>query len=309
MHPTDQSPQQPPYSPDRPPGAAPTVTTGRPWLVATVAFLALLVLIASLGNQATTDSIVKHVRGQSFWDNAVRSVTSTYAWRFSARGNQDFAHVWAASLALVVSVLVLTPLLVAIVSRGRGGFGQAFVGTWLAVVVATLLAAYVRALVVNETQLTGARNSKLNLVLFSGISPGAYQVAAGLGFGFVVALVAGLTARLGRRTEAIGGPPPGGYFPPYEVAETGRPEREVWSPPPVPTPVSGDRPETEDLQHTALLPTVDSPAPTADTAPETMAPPHRGDDRTSGSADEQTAELRAVEGDDAPAQRRDAPEH
>jgi hypothetical protein len=248
---------------------AATVKKGRPWLVAIVSFLTLLVLIAGLGNQWVTDAIFKHVSGRSFIDGATRAVT-TYQWRFSPRGNRDIGHIWLGSLCLVATALVLTLLIVALVCRGPGGFGQAFVGAWMAVFTATQLGTYVRAAVIDANQLIGSSaGSKANVIFFSSLSPNAAQIAAGLGFGFVVGLVAGITAVLGRHNEVISpGVPPGYGAPAFGAG------------PPVPGPIASPSPwstsdeasntqtGTSEPQHTAVLPSIDEPTRASSTQPD-----------------------------------------
>ena len=297
------------WSPSR--GAEPVgvpVRAARPWRVASAAFLTLLALIAALGNQGVTNSIAHHATGRTFRDNIARSVT-TYQWRVRPRGGHDFAREWVSSLALVGTALVLTLLLVAVVARGKGGFWQAFIGTWMSVVVATLLGTYVAALVVDESKLGLPAASKANSVFFSPVFPASYALAAGLGVGFVVALVAGVTALASRRTKVLTAPAPSGGGPEYDRGGVGQPapayfpggtgssaapawsESSPWgaSGDAGPSASSGgqqfapqpDERRDDPVQHTAVLPTVD-------TGPEAQhAAPLPDSDRTG----EETAAL------------------
>jgi hypothetical protein len=270
-----------------PPVPAATVKKARPWRVAIVAFLTLLVLIAGLGNQWVTDSVAKHVVGSSFIDNAARAMTS-YQWRFSPQGGSDVGHVWLASLGLVAAALVLTLLLTAAVCRGNGGFGQAFIGAWLAVVGASMVAGYVRAVVIDAHKLIGPNaGTKANVVFFSGLSPGALLLAAALGFGLIVGLVAGLTAVLSRHTEVITAPIPPGYgAPAFAPPGFGAPSDQPYGagvPGPIASPSPwgrsdeppADQPRetgTDGAQHTAVLPPVDAPAGESTTESTTEMP-------------------------------------
>jgi hypothetical protein len=287
----------PPYAP---PPATASITKARPWRIAIVSFATLFVLIATLGNQWVVDAIVRHTNASTFGDNVVLSVR-TYQWRFNAPRGGDFGHFWLGSLALVGAALVVTLLLVAVVTRGPGGFWQSFFGAWMAVVVATMLAVYVRDLVLDTRALTGAVGvSRTNAIFFSGFAPGPTQFAASLGFGLIVALVAGLTAVLSRRTEVVAAsampgaaaaqPAFGAPFPMGEApAEADRP----WTAPPAapvpgptgspspwastsspwsssanepsggtPTPADSEPPAPDTGEHTAVLPDVEQ-APTA----------------------------------------------
>jgi hypothetical protein len=299
MQPTNEQPQQSPYagaSGSSYPTSAPltTVKSGRPWLVAIVAYVTLLVLIAAVGNQWITDAIDRHaLHVRSFADNAARAAT-TYQWRFSPRGGKDVDHVWLANIALVVVALVLTFLLVAIVCRGKGGFGQVFVGSWLVVVVATLLATYVRTAVIDQQYFGNSGLSKANSVVFA-YSAGPSTLAAGLGVGFIV---------------AVGAPAQGAEW-------ADGPAREPWSAPPttVPGPIASpspwadgaeqpasgrDRGSAERAQHTSVLPVVDGPAHDEESASESSEPPRGEYGATTQSDGEQTTELPRAEPDPGP---------
>jgi hypothetical protein len=259
MQPTNEEPRgsdtyrdwQPPSwsSPGYPPPPpAATITTARPWLIAISAFLTLLVLIAAFGNQWVTDAINRHTNTQRFGDNLVNSVR-TYQWRFNPPKGGDFGRFWVGSLVLVGTALILTLLLVAIVSRGRGGFWQSFFGAWLSVVFATLVAAYVRDAVIDTNQLglPPPLNSKPNAIFFSPASPGPYAIAAGVGFGFVVGPIAGLTAVLTRRTEVVAAPETSTFDAPYPMAR--QPSEEPRTSGPVPGPTSGPSPGSSGAPH------------------------------------------------------------
>lgn len=199
-----------------PPIPAATVKKGRPWLVSLVSMLTMLVLIAALGNQWVSDAITRHFASNGNADEFARAL-NVYAWRFSPRGGHDFGRSWISSICLVVVVLVLTLLLVAAICRGTGSFFQAFFGAWTVVIVATLLGQYARAAVLDTKLYLGSGSAdKTNAIFFSALSPGALQVLAGLGFGVVVGLAAGLTAVLSRRTDVVAPAVPPGYgAPPF----------------------------------------------------------------------------------------------
>jgi hypothetical protein len=249
-----------------PPAAATTVRKGRPWLIAIVSTLTLLVLIAAIGNQWVTDKIADHVGGESFSDRFLSGLT-TYSWRFSPRGGHDVDRLWLASVVMIAAVLVLTLLLVAAICRGNGAFGQAFLGAWAVVVVATLLAVYLRSAVVDSRRLMGRSvGTKAESIFYSPLSPNTSHIIAALCFGFVVGLVAGLTAVLSRRTDVVAPPVPPGYG-----APAFGPPRDPHSAAAVPGPIAspspwddaGDRDtddRADDVQHTAAMPVVDDPS-------------------------------------------------
>jgi hypothetical protein len=256
-----------------------TISKARPWLTAVVSFVILLILIAALGNQWVTDSIARHANAGTFGDRMAHSMNQ-YAWRFSPPSGGDAGHVWVANLANVGAVLILTLLLVPVVCRGKGGFWQAFFGAWFTVVAASLLGAYARAAVVDQSKLTGyAGQGKPDQILFSTISPGAATAFAALAFGLVVGLAAGITAVMTRRTEVIAAPPVPTFGAPWSRDdEADQSWQAMPAPLPGPTaspsPWSGsdtDRtpdtgsaadppPSDSSAEHTAVLPAVEQPA-------------------------------------------------
>jgi hypothetical protein len=248
-----------------PPIPSATVKKGRPWLVAIVSTLTLLVLIAAIGNQWVIDAIARHFGSNDNGSEFARTV-NTYSWRFSPRGGHDFARYWISSICLVVVVLVLTFLLVAAICRGPGSFVQSFFGAWAVVVVATLLAVYVRDAVLDTKVYLGSVSSgKVNAIFFSPVSPGTLQVLAGLAFGFVVGLAAGLTAVLSRRTEVVAPAVPPGYGAPA-FGQPGDPYGAAAVPGPIASPSpwggSGEREADNrpgDDQRTQAMPVVDAP--------------------------------------------------
>lgn len=291
MQPTGQ-PMPPGSYPPYDPNSQTTVRSSRPWRIATAAFLTLLALIAALGNQRVSNAVVDR-GGQSFFDNAVRSLL-TYQWRF-APAKHDIGRAWAGSLALVVSALVLTFFLVAIVTRARGGFWQTFIATWMVVLTATLLATYVRALVVKERDLTGLRTPKANSIFFSQLSPNAYQVAVGLGFGFVVGLVAAIVAVLTRRKTDVVRAPDGQSFPPplaYPAPVGYDPNAQAQQPraaQPVAPSMDKDRDGTDDrVQRTTVIPVVDD---------------RRGDDSNRTDSDQNDSDQNDSDSDETRAHR------
>lgn len=277
-------------------GPTTTVKRGRPWLVAIVSFITLLVLIGALGNQWVTDHIAKDVVGSSFTDNVKRAAL-TYQWRFSPRGGSDFAHFWLASLCLVGTALVLTFLFVAVICRGKGGFWQGFFGAWFAVVLATIAGAYERAAVIDAHRFLGTSSSgnKANVIFFSSLSPNSFTIAAGLGFGILVGLAAGLTALISRQTEVLAAPVIATGYPPAPPDSTYAPEPAYT---PVPGPVAAPSPWGGGEETTAIprsgqpygQPVADERADEAATADESRDEPAAASD-----APQETAVLPSVD--------------
>lgn len=293
-----------------------TVTRARPWLTALIAFISMLVIVAAAGNQWVTDAVGRHTQADTLGNHLARLVYS-YAWRFNAPHGSDIDHFWVAGLAAVGTVLVLTLLLVAIVARGFGRFWQTLFATWFVVVVATEVAAYVRAAIIDESRLLPAGEGKAQAILFSTFSPGARDVLAGLVAGLLVGLVAAITAVASRHDVEL----PADTTAPEPLAGPWRQEEPYQTPPPAttnPSPWTGEprAAETSDQPHsTAVLPNVPSgqrppyaapaqtpadpqPEPRAETPTDTSAESERR-----SSSDAPTESLApASSGDDATAE-------
>jgi hypothetical protein len=261
------------------PVPAVAVTRSRPWLVALAATGTLFVLILAVGNPTVTRKIFQHAaQSQGFGTRALQSFT-TFGWDLSPAHDVD--HLILAGVLADVAVLVVTLLLVALVTRGRGSFWQVFAASWTAVVVAVMIGAYVRPLLINSSTFAQGR-SKAEFVFFSQFSPGAGELFAGLVAGLVVALVAALVALATRRTEMIEAHSPSAASVPGDAA----PRREAWTAPPAPVPgrmanpspwtgesddrtMSFDRPIGDDAQQTRQLPSVGDDAEHTQAMPRT----------------------------------------
>lgn len=209
------------FAPPRADG--PLLRRSRAWLVVLIAFVVELVIIAGIGNPAVSDRIAESIGPDSgLGSNAARAAL-VYRWRVTAASGDTY-HVWLAELALVGTVLVLTALLVWAAARGPAGFGRAFVGTWTAVVVATLVGMVVRGVVIDPGGYTPYPGGRLNAALFGPLAPNGITCVAGLALGLVVALAAGLTAASARRTVGVvvPAPAPDAYAPgePYPSEHT-----------------------------------------------------------------------------------------
>ena len=174
---------------------APVVRKGRPGVIVVIALVVELVAICALANQVVTKHLLNFAANHHdrFAGHLVAAFT-TYQWRFTAqpgdRANEPLAHA-----CLVLTVLVLTALLVLAVCRGPVTFGRAFFGTWMAVIVSTLVGQVVFDLVSPPPYPHGF--SALAGALFTG--PNAAGFVAGLMLGFVTAVFAAIFAVATRR--------------------------------------------------------------------------------------------------------------
>ncbi len=178
-----------------PTGAETPPRQGRPSLIILVAFLTEVVLIAAGANQGVSNELVKRIRDHldRFVANVGESAL-TYQWRFSPPAS-DPAHLWSAQLVLIGTVLAVTALLLLVLVRGGAGFGRVFVGTWLAVIVATQTGAVARGFVVDQRFYTQT-GSDLRFAFFGQTAPSGYTFVAGIGLGLFVALAAAITAAI-----------------------------------------------------------------------------------------------------------------
>jgi hypothetical protein len=275
MHP---SYARPPYAPEPP---AVSVTRARPWLVGLAATGTMLVIILALGNPPTTRALLRHSLG-GFGSRVLQSLSS-FVWNFSQL--DDPQHFYRANLVFDVVVLVLVLLLVTALAVGTGSFWRTFLSSWVAVIVAVLLAGYVRAALIDPLG-TVPGGGIGETTFFSQYSPGPVLLFAAILAGVVAAVVAALVAVTTRKREVVTAPAP---FPeatrdddtsspttrtteatqttPATQATQSAPaeRREPWSAPPaagVPGPVTEPSPWSttdEDDRTRALPPVEDEP--------------------------------------------------
>lgn len=214
----------------------------RSWAVALAAFLTGLAIIGALGNPPVTRAITRHITpNHTFKDGVLASLTSVQ-WRFGA-GQGDTIREWAAHLVANGAFLVLLFLLVWIVARARGGFWQAFFGTWACAVAAAMVASYAGVAELNTTALERAGNtSKLYFVFFGPLTAGTTTLFGALMFGFVIALVAGLVAVASRKREVLVEAGPNGELPPQSFFPPPQQPHDTAGYPPVPGPVAAPSP-------------------------------------------------------------------
>jgi hypothetical protein len=272
-----------------------TVRRTRSWAVAVAAFLAGLVLMAAIGNPSVTDTIRKHITGHSFKDGVLFSVNSVQ-WRFGA-GTGDTTRIWVQHLVNDIATLVLIFLLVWIVANARGGFWQAFFGTWACAVASFMVATYAGTAVLNQSD---EQSSKAVLVFFGPTTSPATTLFGALMYGFVIALVAGLVAVTSRKREVMidataeTAPAPGHYLSAQQQPQDSAGYPPAPGPVATPSPWSGSGgpgdgdhpteslPRTEEQDRgphpTAVLPSVEgTDQPTGSTSP---AEPQDGEQHT-----------------------------
>lgn len=244
---------EPPTLPPAQAGGASPLSRARTGLIVLAALVTELIVIAAADNQWVSDRIVRdELRTNSVTLRSLANSWLTYTWRLTPRDGANANQLWASQIALVVVVLALTGLLVAAVVRGPVTFGRAFFGTWMAVIVATLVGAFVRGLIEPFGKLQLANSNRVTRAAFGSFGVNQGAVAAGFGLGLFVALVAAVVAVLSRRdaaAQAVGSP---------DTAAASAPSQQPYQQPEQPPPYYGDE-ESATTQLPTLPP--DRPAP------------------------------------------------
>lgn len=168
----------------------------RTGLILLAAFLAELIVIAGVGNQYVTNKIQRSSFNHSR-SSGLAHVPEVYNWRFTPVPRDPY-HLWLGSFGLIGTTILISLLLIFAVARGPVTFGRAFFGAWMAVIVATMLGGYVRALIVNLPTQPG--QGRLSRAFFSATAPGSLTFLAGLGLGLIVAVVVSIIAVTTRRS-------------------------------------------------------------------------------------------------------------
>jgi hypothetical protein len=194
------------------------LTVARTGLIVFIAVLLEVVIIAAADNQWVGNQLVKaQQRTDREGLRLLEGSWLTYTWRFTPR--DGLTNTWWSELALILTVLVVSGLLVGAIVRGPVTFVRAFFGSWMAVIVASLLGAFVRGLIdpASATGLPGV--GRVTRAAFAG--PSGSVAIAGLGLGFVVALITAAVAVTTRRPadrdlDAYGQPVGPAYVPPEQ---------------------------------------------------------------------------------------------
>ncbi|WP_409452807.1 hypothetical protein [Jatrophihabitans sp.] len=264
---------EPPAMPPAQAGRAFSLSRARTGLIVLAVVLTELVVIAAADNQWVSNKIVRsELRTNSLTLRSLANSWLTYTWRLSPRDGANANQVWASQIALVVVVLVLSGVLVAAVVRGPVTFGRAFFGTWMAVVVATLVGAFVRGLIEPFGKLQLANSNRVTRAAFGSFGVNQAAVAAGFGLGLLVAVVAATVAVASRRgpaqaaDSADSGAAQASGAPPYQQPEQ-------------PPPYYGDE-ESATTQLPALPPDQPAPRPAPGRDDATARPAPRRDDGT-----------------------------
>ena len=177
----------------------------RPWLVAITALLTELAVIAAVDNQGVAGALRNYLDDPAHrfadYSRGALDAALTFSWRFAPDHGQA-THEWAAQLAGIGTLLLLTLLAVAVVARGVGGFGRVLVSVWAVVAILTPVAIMVRNVIVVPST-PGPLQSRVGQSVY-GYQDFGPVLVAGLALGLVTGLVAAIVALLSRR--AVGGP-------------------------------------------------------------------------------------------------------
>lgn len=217
--------------------------------VVVVALLTELVVIGAVGNQWVTERVAhsltrSFINGGSQGSQDLRAAVLTYNWRLTPQSG-DTAHTWLSQVLMILTVLVLTALLVGAVVRGPVTFVRAFAGCWMAVIAATLVGAYVRGFVRNET---GSSALRITRAAFGSLGPNSVTMFAALVLGVVVGLAGAIAAVVTRAPAATAEPqaPPAESpsDPPQPPVFFGAPSEHPYTWSPAPRPTTEDQPTT-----------------------------------------------------------------
>jgi hypothetical protein len=179
--------------PAHPARSRPEPPAARPGFVVLAAVLAEIVLIGAVANQWVAERAYRWILNErSGFLVQVKGMLLVYNWRFAPQPG-DTAHIWLGQVVMVALTIGLTAAFVAVVVRGPATFGRVFLTCALAVVGATMLGAYARALVTDEP-LTGG--SRIEKALFGPLSPNQINVLAALLLGILTGLVAGAVTNM-----------------------------------------------------------------------------------------------------------------
>lgn len=296
MDPAEPQYANPPTGPGWAPPAGPagTARRTRAGIVVLAAVLTELVLIGAGANQSVSERIVRDMPGKGLSAELIKGSWLTYTWRW----NPSDGRIWWSHAMLIVTLAVVSGLLVWCIARGPVSFARAFFGTWMAVIVATLLGAFVRGLLDPFSKDALPGGNAVTRAIFGPAGPNSEVVFGSFVLGLVVGLVAGLLAVTTARSAGAAavpyepaafadyGPPPaaapGGALPPWQDQHYGPPARPV-TPPPAAAHRAGEGAAGEDARTTQLpsfqkdaeqQPTTQLPPPEAPPSARADAPDH-----------------------------------
>jgi hypothetical protein len=185
------------------------------WIVLS-AVGAELVIIAAAANQWVSKKIVTDIADHVSFRYRVEQSWLTYNWRLTPQSH--LTREWGAQLALDVATLAVSGLLVwALVRRAAATFWRAFLTTWLAVIVATLVGSVIRGLVLPTSEAGLPGGDKVTSAVFGAAGPSQYVFVGAVILGLLSAWIAGVVAVTTRGPAAEGdGPAPPQYAPPEQ---------------------------------------------------------------------------------------------
>jgi hypothetical protein len=208
---------------------------GRPGVIVLTALLVEIVVIAGIGNQWVSKQLQNYLSdhpGAADYTRGAVQAALTFHWRFAPANGQS-THVWAAQLAAIGTLLLLSGLLIWVVSRGSVTFGRIWVAVGAIVAALTPIAVMVgNAIIVPNAP--GPGQSRLGQAVYgyTGYGP---AIVGGLVLGVVTGLLCGLLAVITRRSvplpapvdpavavaplNAYGVPTPGYEPPPWQAPE------------------------------------------------------------------------------------------
>jgi hypothetical protein len=198
----------------------------RPLAAAITAGITILALTAGSGNPYLFDHVLARRTNNDQVIGAAARTLGAFTWRTHSNPPLLTTALWVGQLVAIAVLAVLTFFFVALLARGATKAVSVFVGTWAAVVLATVVTVIIRAILwypdfFNPLDDQG-RMGRIGYALFK--APSAPAIMYGFYAGIVTALVTALVFALVRRraerradaapagADAAGYPPPGyGY--------------------------------------------------------------------------------------------------
>jgi hypothetical protein len=246
---------------------------GRPGFVVLTVLLVEIVLVAAVGNQAVSKHLQDYLSGHPGLADYTRGAVQaalTFHWRFTPQ-HGEVNHLWAAQLAAIATLLVLTGLLSWVVSRGSVTFSRIWVSVAAVVAVLTPVAVMVGNVIVVPNA-PGPGLSRVGQAIYGYPSFGPV-IVAGIVLGALAGLFAALFAIITRRAvslaavtsgapsdaplNAYGVPTPGYEPPPWPAQAESAPTAYI----PAYEELPANRGPLDHLPQPAALPAAEVPVP------------------------------------------------
>jgi hypothetical protein len=208
---------------------------GRPGIVVLTAVLVELVVIAGIGNQGVSKQLQDYLQnhpGVADYTRGAIQAALTFHWRFAPATGQS-THAWAAQLAAIGTLLVLSALLIWVVSRGSVTFGRLWVSAGAIIAALTPIAVMVGNVIIVPNA-PGPGQSRVGQAVYGYPAYGPV-IVGGLVLGVVTGLLCGLLGVITRRSvllptamatpaegaplNAYGVPTPGYEPPPWQAPD------------------------------------------------------------------------------------------